>query len=103
MVASSKIAELIKLRQDKFVETRTQIELELNKFLDSISKSSEDIRRRCQYREGVSARTLLPALWEEPFDMEKYKQQRAAVDAYVEGVTKIFNAINEEALRCLQS
>lgn len=97
------IEELVKKRQNEFIEARTITESELTKFLESIKNSDEDIRRRCAYREGITARQLIPALWKEPFDFTEYQKQRADVDAYVKNVYKIFESVNEEARRCLQS
>lgn len=97
------IAVALKQRQDKFVETRTIIETEVNQFLQSIAVTDLDVQEKCNYNPEASARTLLPALWQEPFDMAAYQQQLANFNNYVAGVKSVFDQINEEAVACLQS
>ncbi len=96
------IASLIRERQDKFIETRTIIESEVNKFLESIATESEEVRQKFGYVEGASARTLLPELWNEPFRIEVYNQQLSGVLQYVQQVIAVCNEINREALECLR-
>lgn len=96
------IAALLQQRQTEFIETRTTIESEVNRFLESIKKADEDVKKRCGYRESVTARELLPALWEDPFDKVKYASQLEQVNSYIASVSKIFDSINMEALKCLQ-
>lgn len=95
------IESLIRTRQDKFVETRTIIESEINKFLESISKMDPDVQQKCGYIEGASAKTLLPELWNTPFREEVYTQQLQGVVAYIQKVQAVCDAINQEALACL--
>lgn len=100
---SANVANLIRIRQDKFVETRTIIESEVNKFLASIGKMDEDVQKRCGYIPGASAKTLLPALWVEPFDEETYNKQLSGVMTYISQVMAVCDDINKEAVECLQS
>lgn len=97
------IDKLIKARQDKFVETRTIIESEVNRFLESLGGLDDDVKQRVGYKPGYTARKLLPALWEEPFDVNVYNSQLAVVKQYIAQVTAICDEINKEALQCLQS
>lgn len=100
---SNDVARLVQQRQNKFIETRTNIESEVNRFLESIGKMDEDVQKRCGYVAGVTAKQLLPELWHEPFNVETYEKQLASVLAYKERVKQICDEINREALACLQS
>lgn len=100
---SANIANLLRQRQDEFVEKRTIIESEVNKFLESIAKLDPDVRARCGYVEGAQAKSLLPELWNEPFRIEVYNQQLAGVLSYVKQVSAVCDEINKEAQECLQS
>ena len=98
------VEELLRARQSKFVETRTRIEMEVNKFLESIDKTGDERVMSIVGRPaGKTCREVLPALWEERFDEEKYNEQRAAFDRYVNAVCMYVDALNTEALKCLQS
>lgn len=99
---SANIANLIRERQDKFVETRTIIEKEVNQFLDSIGKMDADIQEKCGYVAGASAKGLLPELWNEPFNEEVYNNQLSRVLAYINRVQQVCDEINREAIACLQ-
>lgn len=96
------VARLYQERRDKFIATRTVIESEVNKFLQSLEKLDPDIRERCSVKEGITAKDLLSELWVEPFDMARYQEQLKNFTAYKEGVFAICDEINAEALRCLQ-
>jgi len=97
------VAKLIQERQNKFIETRTNIENEVNKFLQSLCSLDEDIKVKCGVTEGASAKDLLPALWQEPFNETVYLQQKAALDNYIMQVKAVCDQLNQEALACLQS
>lgn len=96
------IANLLRQRQDEFVEKRTIIESEINKFLDSIAQLDPDVRTRCGYVPEAKAKSLVPELWNEPFRPEVYEQQLAGVLAYIKQVTAVCDEINREAQACLQ-
>lgn len=97
------VAALKRKKQDDFIEKRTIIEQEVDKFLASISEMDADIKEKCNYDPNYSAKTLLPALWVEPFDEEAYNQQLSRLQNYIAGVKSICDKLNEEALKCLQS
>lgn len=97
------VARLIQERQNKFIETRTNIENEVNKFLESLNKLDADMQAKCGVTAGITAKDLLPALWVEPFDEAEYNRQLAALNTYIEQVEVICNQLNQEALLCLQS
>ena len=52
--------------------------------------------------EGQTARDVLPALWEEPFDNERYLTQRALLDERITKATQLRDKLNAEAIQCLQ-
>lgn len=97
------ISKLLQDRQNKFIETRTNIENEVNKFLQSLESLDPDIKAKCGVKDGVTARDLLSALWAEPFDENTYLTQKANLDTYVAQVRTVCDTINQEALACLQS
>lgn len=97
------VTQLLAERQELFIATRTNIENEVNKFLTSLENLDEDVKSQCQIKGDVTAKELLPALWEKPFDEVKYQQQLAAFNVYVQSIMAFCDKINEEALRCLQS
>lgn len=97
------VAKLIQDRQNKFIETRTNIENEVNKFLQSLCSLDEDLKIKCGVKDGMTAKDLLPALWAEPFVEETYLQQKNALDTYIMQVKAICDQLNQEALLCLQS
>lgn len=94
---------MIKSRQDKFIESRTVIEMEVNKFFNSLQTIDNDIKLKCNVQDGRNAKNTLPSLWEEPFNIDKYNQERASFDSYVAQVRNICDQMNQEALQCLQS
>lgn len=96
------VETLLQRRQAEFIEKRTIIESEATKFLESLKLMDEDIKQQINYNPELTARSLFSSLWEEPFSMEKYNQQKAVFDNYVAGVEAVCNEINAEALRCLQ-
>lgn len=97
------VQRLIQDRQNKFIESRTNIENEVNKFLKSLEGLDADVKEKCGVKDGVTARDILPALWEEPFNADIYSSQKAALDKYITTVSSICDLINQEALECLQS
>ena len=97
------VSRLIQDRQNKFIETRTNIENEVNRFLQSLSGLDADIKEKCGVRDGVTARDLLPALWQEPFDENAYNSQKASLDTYIAQVRAVCDQLNQEAIACLQS
>lgn len=102
VVGTSSVEMLLKRRQDEFIEKRTIIESEVTKFFESLGNLDADIKERINYDPTRNARTELSALWEEPFNMEKYSQQRQVLDQYIALVGSVCDMLNEEALRCLQ-
>ena len=97
------VARLIQERQNKFIETRTIIENEVTRFIQSLEGLDPDVQARCEYTQGMRAKELLSALWEEPFELEKYDAQLSKFNAYVAKVRAVCDDINKEAIQCLQS
>lgn len=98
------VEELLRVRQGKFVETRTRIEMEVNKFLESIDKTGDERVMSIGGRpEGKTCKEVLPALWEEPFDEAKYKEQLDLLNRYIAAVSTYVDTLNTEALKRLQS
>ena len=97
------VSRLIQDRQNKFIETRTIIENEVNRFLQSLAAMDADVQQRCGYQPGLDAKQLLSALWTEPFDEAKYAVQLENFNRYVNQAKMVCDEINKEALACLQS
>lgn len=99
------VASLIQARYSQFIETRTVIECEVNKFLESLNKEDEDIKKQLGVREGITCRDLLPELWkpDNEFNEEVYQTQLNSLLQYIQQVQVICDKINAEAIACLQS
>lgn len=98
------VQEILRTRQDAFVEKRTRIETEVDKFLESVNQITDERVTQVPGRpEGKNCREVLPALWKDPFDEEEYQKQLTALNSYVQAVQAVCDAINEDALKCLQS
>lgn len=99
---SMSIEQLYAQRQNKFIEDRTIIETETDKFLRSLEQLDPVYQQQLSVVQGQTARDVIPALWAEPFDEEAYNKQRSALDQRIENAKIICDQLNEEALRCLQ-
>lgn len=97
------VAALLRERQNKFIETRTLTESEVDKFFKSLDSLDDDIKDRIKYAEGRTAKSVLPSLWTEPFNQERYSAELAALNNYIKHVHQICDEINAEAIACLQS
>lgn len=98
------VQAILRARQDAFVEKRTKIESEVNKFLESVDQITDQRVTNIPGRPaGNTCREVLPELWHEPFDQMVYDAQLAVLNSYVVRVQAACDAINEEALKCLQS
>lgn len=99
------ISNLIQMRQNKFIETRTIIETEVDKFLQSLTQLDKNAKERLgvQVYDNATARQIIPSLWVEPFNEEQYTIERNKLDAYIAKVQQACNALNQEALQCLQN
>lgn len=103
MAQANNVAYLLQQRMNKFIESRTIIDSEVNKFLKGLEQLDADVKVRLRVKDGVTTRDLLPSLWAEEFCMETYQQELASLKAYIAEVTAFADSLNQEALRCLQS
>lgn len=97
------VQQLIRQKEAQFVEARTKVEMEINKFLESIKDIEEELKNIPGRPTGTCAKEIVPALWAEPFDQAAYNEQLAVFNAYVSAVVAYGDKVNEEALRCLQT
>lgn len=97
------VTKLIQDRQNLFIETRTKIETEVDRFLSSLSNLDPDVKVKCGVVDDATCKQLLPALWEEPFNEETYLAQKAKLDVYISQVHTVCDEICQEAIKCLQS
>lgn len=95
--------QLYQQRLNSFIETRTKIENEVNRFLKSLEVDDEEFKQACNVQIGTTARDWLPALWEEPFNQEVYEQQLAKLNQYIQAVRTVSDKLQMEALACLQA
>lgn len=102
-MAEQSIAALTQARQTQFIETRTIIETEMNKHLQSLEQLSPEIQQQLNVRHGITCKDLLPELWHEPFDIDTYEQQLSGVEQYLSQIKAFQDAKNAEAWACLQS
>ena len=96
------ITQLIQQRQNKFIETRTIIDSEVSKFIKSIEELGTDLPENCRVLIGKTTKDILPALWLEPFNEAQYTLELQNLKGYICTVKSVADAINEEALKCLQ-
>lgn len=97
------IANLIQQRQAQFIETRRTIEMEVNRFLESLGTQDPDVQQKCGYQAGITAKDLLPALWAEPFVQATYNEQLEKLKTYIAGVMSVCDSFNKDALAELTS
>lgn len=95
--------QLYQQRLNSFIETRTKIENEVNRFLKSLEVDDDDFKKACNVQVGTNARDWLPALWVEPFDQGAYEQQLAKLNQYIQAVRTVSDKLQMEALACLQA
>lgn len=95
------VSELLQERQNLFIETRKDIENEVNRYIESLTNVDSDILARCGNLAGNTAKEILPALWETPFNEELYEAQLAQFSQHVQCMQRECDKLNEEALRCL--
>lgn len=95
--------QLYQQRLNSFIETRTKIENEVNRFFKSLEVDDEDFKNACNVQVGATARGWLPALWEEPFNPEAYAQQLKRLNDYIQHVRSVSDKLQMEALACLQA
>ena len=97
------VASLIRQRQNDFIEKRTIIESEVNKFLKSLEQQDDDIRTKCNVIDGRTAKDVLPSLWADDFNEEAYNVELANLNQYIAFVMQVQDENNREAIQCLQS
>lgn len=98
------ISSILRERQGKFVETRTRIEMEVNKFFESLNEIDDERIKAVPGRPaGNTCKEVLPALWEEPFDEAKYATQLSEFNRYKDAVIAVADTMNQEALERLRS
>lgn len=96
------VTTLLRERQNKFIETRTLIASEVQKYLNSLNAMDAEVRAEILLPKGNTPQEILPALWVEPFDMEAYTEQLNQFQASVQSAKIYCDKLNQEALRCLQ-
>lgn len=96
------IAALYQLRQNQFIETRTIIESEVNKFLESLRAQDESLKQQLGVKEGITCKDLLPELWADEPNIDNYNVQLNNLLTYIGQVHAICDGLNAEAIACLQ-
>lgn len=89
-------------RQNKFIETRTIIADQVNKYIASLAILSEEQKQQCIMPNGSRAEEVLPELWNEPFNEEVYNMQLMQLQKSIVSVTALRDRLNQEAMACLQ-
>ena len=96
------IQELLRKRQEKFIETRSTIKQEVDAFLKSISQIDHTFFNGLQVPTGSTTEEVLPALWVEPFDEAEYNKELTQLNSFIAQVHILTDKCNQEALACLQ-
>jgi len=89
-------------RQNKFIETRTIIADQVNKYVASLAILNDEQRQQCIMPNGNKVEEILPELWHEPFDEEVYNTQLMHLQQSVASVTALCDRLNQEAIACLK-
>lgn len=96
------IADLVRVRQNKLIEDRTNTEREVNAFFQSLERiEDEELKVKLGVVPGRTCRDAMPSMWEEDFDVEKYKTERERMIKYINSVQQVLMTFNLEALKCL--
>lgn len=96
------IEAALKQRQDKFIEARTIIFTEVQKFLESLQHIPEEEKAHMIMPSGSTPQEILPELWNDPFDVTVYEAQLAEFVKCVASVRDRCDYLNERALECLK-
>lgn len=99
----AQVADILRVRQTKFIECRTVIANEVTKFFESLKNLDPEVIGSIQLPADQTPQAVLSALWEEPFDEAKYTQQLNQFQAIVTAVKTKCDELNQEALACLQN
>lgn len=94
---------LYQQKQNKFIETRTIIETNVNNFLRSLEELSEEDQQRLNVIKGQTARDILPTLWAEPFNEATYQVELDAFNKYKERVMVLCDEYYTKAVEWLRS
>lgn len=101
-LTNEQVQQLIEARKTKFIETRKIIETRVDKFLKSLEVLDDTIKQQINWIPDQTAKTMLPELWSDDFNEEKYQEQLNAFLQYESRIRLVFDEINAEAYRCLQ-
>ena len=95
------VNELYRKRQEVFIERRTTIASEVDKFMQGVAGIDPELLKNVTPINGTSAKEILPSMWIEPFDIEKYKQELSVFDNYVRQIKQVADELNAQALKIL--
>lgn len=98
----SQIQQLLQQRQTQFIEKRANIKSEVDAFLESVKVIDTDMLVGLAVPTGHTAEEVLPSLWEEPFDSNKYATELKNLNVFISQVHELTDKLNQEALECLQ-
>ena len=95
------VNELYKKRQEVFIERRTTIATEVDKFLAGVAEIEPELIKDITPLNGTTAKEVLPSMWVEPFNIEAYERELAVLNDYINKIKSVADALNAEALKVL--
>ena len=95
------VNELYRKRQEVFIERRTTIASEVDKFMQGVAGIDPELLKNVTPINGTNAKDILPSMWAEPFNIEAYKSELAIFDNYVRQIKQVADDLNTQALKIL--
>lgn len=95
------IQQLLMKRQNEFVQTRFQIKTIIDNLFAGLGQVDPKLLENINMPNGTTAEEILPALFQEPFDVDAYNQQLAEYNKFAAEIDNLALRLNEEAIKCL--
>ena len=92
------VQRALEAKKQAFIETRTQNEMEINKFLRSLESWPDEYFNLLKLERGKTARDLVPSMWSEPFNIENYNMEMARLTNYINSVSSLADKIANKAM-----
>lgn len=89
-------------RQALFIEARTKTQQEIDRFFESIKEIPEEILAGINIPEDTSATAIVPSMYLNPPDPEKYTAELQKFKELYESIVARVDKVNAEAEECLK-
>lgn len=85
-------------KRDEFIRARTMWENAIDAFREGINETDPELRELIQLPEEITCQALLPSLYEDSFNKEKFLKEKEAFDAIRLAVGRILKSLVEDAI-----